>query len=150
MLSFDPDPSATNTLDLVVEDGVALFGVNGNFLTRFEVSPDLATDVEVGTGYFTGNIDSGRSISYEDFAVWSLPFAAVQVETPTPPPAVTPESPPPVADADAETFAAILAVQDQAAPLAGPFNANLKESRGVDRLLLGRRQPGGLPCQRDV
>lgn len=128
--AFKADPGAANTLDLMVEDGIALFGINGSFLTRLELPPGVAADVEVGTGYFTGTIESGRSISYEDFTVWSLPFAAVQVETPTPTPAAAPEPTPGVSATDAETFAAILAAQGQVAPLSGPFNANLKEAEG--------------------
>jgi hypothetical protein len=146
--SFNAAPGGANTLDLVVEGTNALFGLNGQFLTRVPLSPPVAADVEVGTGFFGGASVPGRAIAFGNFQVWPLPGAAPQIETPvgpTPPvpleptltplvtPApeiqetVTPEPTPAVSSADAELFASLLASQLQATPLAGPFTANLKE-----------------------
>ena len=65
-------------------------------------------------------------------------WTAVPVETATPQPppllTVTPEPSSAVSPADAARFTEILASQSSVVPLAGPFNANLKEVAGVVNL----------------
>ena len=78
----------------------------------------------------------GRVIPYHDFEVWRLPGASAPESTAAPEPTAAPEATLPPAPAptvspdDAAAFAMILASQSQAAPLAGPFNANLLEEDG--------------------
>jgi hypothetical protein len=142
---FDANPGASNTLDLVVEGARALFGVNGEFVTGFDLPPGVAGDVEAGTGYFVGSVVDGRAIPYRQFQVWPLaaqdvaaptPTATVVVQetpagepTPTPPPAETPTAA--VSAADEALFAQLLASQTSVAPLAGPYTANLRETTGL-------------------
>ena len=129
-------PGATNTVDLIVDGETAYLGINDEFVATVTLPPSVSSDVEAGTGFFTGTTAPGRSISYSDFQVWPLTAATgqttgeatpppniVQITT-TPQPIASPETGP---GSDAETFANLLAAQAQAAPIAGPFTANLKE-----------------------
>jgi hypothetical protein len=111
--TFDASPGATNTLDLVVEGTTALFGVNGELVTRLDLPPATASDVLVTTDYSSEKIVEGRGITYTDFEVWGLPG--------TGPPAGAAE------DA-AALFAAALAARDAASRLAGPFGGRLPQS----------------------
>jgi hypothetical protein len=133
------DPSGTNTVDLIVDGQTALLGVNGEFVTTIDLPPATASDVQAGTGFFTNTTEVGRTISYRDFAVWPLasePGTLVEAQG-TPPsnigqPTVTPEaeaSPQTGPNSDAAAFTQLLEIQAQAAPIAGPFAANLKEEQ---------------------
>jgi hypothetical protein len=157
--SFDAAPGGTNTIDLVVDGAQALFGLNGHFVASFDLPPSAASDVQVGTGYFTTTTTANRVVGYQDFQVW--PLAAVQAQTPTSgpipfetptagpievesatpaviaietPPApsavATPAATPAISAEAAAQFTSLLASQAQVAPAAGPFTANLKEFQG--------------------
>jgi hypothetical protein len=171
---LDTAPGGTNTLDLIVEGGTALFGVNGQFVARIALLPAVAADVEVGTGFFSNTVEDGRIVSYANFEIWDLPAqsaapapdladlpdlsdllrgtpASGETQPLTPEPesepepapaldltpesdpalAATPEPETTVSAEDTETFAALLQSQANAVPLAGPFNANLKEAEGI-------------------
>jgi hypothetical protein len=127
---FDASPGGENTIDLIVDGGTALLGVNAEFLTSIALPPAVASDVQIGSGYFTSTTVAGRAIPYRDFEVWALPGVSLPEPTPafeatdSPAPALT------VSPDDAAAFAMVLAAQSQAEPLAGPFNANLTEEDG--------------------
>jgi hypothetical protein len=132
--TFNASPGGANTLDLVVDGNQALFGANGQFLATFDLPPATAADVEVGTAYFADATIAGRVVGYEDFEVWPLTAGPVATETPaatnnnqqqTAP--VTPTAGAGAAP-DADLFASVLASQAAAAPLAGPYSANLMET----------------------
>jgi hypothetical protein len=127
VLAFDSTPGGTNTVDLIVEGATALLGVNGEFVADIALPPAVASDVQIGSGYFTGTTVDGRAIAYRDFEVWSLPGTAPSAPTATSEPTSTAASTPTISTEDGAAFVAILAAQSQAEPLAGPFNANLTE-----------------------
>jgi hypothetical protein len=66
-------PGGVNTLDLVVEDTAALFGINGQFVARIELLRTVAADVEVITGFPFRPLptEEGRELTYTDFQVWA-------------------------------------------------------------------------------
>jgi hypothetical protein len=125
---FDVAPGGVNTIDLIVEGDTALLGVNGEFVASIALPPPAASDVQIGSGYFPANTVAGRAIPYRDFEVWAL--TAAGADEPPPTPALTAEPMPTVSPEDAAAFATLLAGQEQAVPLAGPFNANLLEEEG--------------------
>lgn len=94
--SFNAEPGAENTVDLIVQDDLGLLGVNGDYVTSFSLPVDGATGVRVGTGFVAATTDAGRTIAYSGFEVWPLPEeqSAVVTEevTATPPPEETPSS----------------------------------------------------------
>jgi hypothetical protein len=138
-------PGGTNTLDLIVEGTTALFGVNGQFVTRIDLPPAIPSDILAGTGFFVITTEQGRTVSFKDFTVWPLqvtptPQATV---TPTSSPTATPVSPPspsparvpaltptPVSIEDMAHFTELLAARDSSLSLAGPFSASLAQQTG--------------------
>lgn len=73
---FEAVPGGTNTLDLIVVGDTALFGMNGEFLARLELSPPVPSDVMAATDFYVGNLAEGREIAFTDFAVWEAPDLA--------------------------------------------------------------------------
>ncbi len=142
--AFDATPGGTNRVDLVVDGDAGLLGVNGELVTSIVLPPAVASDVQIGSGYFSTTTQTGRAIGYDGFEVWPLPIVAGAAVTVTPEsPGTAPDTPSggasssatAEADAgfsaeDAELFSVILAMQAQATPLAGPFTANLTEEDG--------------------
>ena len=75
--NFDPAPGAVNTLDLIVLDYEAIFGINGEFVASI-LLPDLlpSGDVYASTGFFSDLSQAGRVIQLTGFAVYGVPGAA--------------------------------------------------------------------------
>ena len=75
--NFDPAPGAVNTLDLIVQDYEAIFGINGEFVASI-LLPDLlpSGDVYASTGFFSDLSVEGRIIQLTGFTVYGLPGAA--------------------------------------------------------------------------
>ena len=73
-------PGETNTLDLVVDDAMALFGINGVFVARIEPLRTVAAEVEVITGFPFPPLptEEGRTLTYTDFQVWAFPAVTSQ------------------------------------------------------------------------
>jgi hypothetical protein len=93
--NLNTEPGAENTIDLIVDNDVALLGLNGDFVTSVELPP-AETGVKVGTGFLTTTTEAGRVIPYRNFEVWLLPGEQMPVATEAPeattPPAETPAS----------------------------------------------------------
>lgn len=71
---LDVTPGAANALDIVVEDGVALFGVNGEFAGTAQLPEEPATgDVFASTGFLNEFAVDGRVVPLSDFVVYALP-----------------------------------------------------------------------------
>lgn len=118
--AFDATPGATNTLDLLVEDQHALFGINDVFVGRIDLPAPVASDVFVTTGFLADHIVPGRDMVYTDFTVWDVPASSASGATP-----------PETADADAALFASALAVRNETRSIAGPFGGKLAQAEGV-------------------
>jgi hypothetical protein len=80
---FDAAPGGTNTLDLIVVGDTALFGMNGEFLTRLELPPPVPSEVMVATDFYVGNLVESREIAYTGFTVWEAPDLTSLPATPT-------------------------------------------------------------------
>jgi len=128
--AFAATPGGANTINLIVDGDSALFGINGELVTRIVLPPAVASDMLIGSGYFSTTSVTGRTIAYADFEVWPLPNVPETEATATPEPAVVAAETPAISAADTELFTAILATQAEVTPLAGPFNANLTEEEG--------------------
>jgi len=129
--SFDPAPGAMNTLDLVVEGETALFGVNGEFVARFDLPSPMASDVLIATDFFPENITEGREIIYSTFQVWDALDLSAFPATPTDP----------VPD-DAVRFAAALAARKATSSAAGPFANTLVQQQGAPAAIGSADAPG--------
>ena len=139
---IDTSPEGLTTLDLMVEGSTGLFGVNGQFVTRLDLPPAIASDVFVGSGYLVRTTESGRAIAFADFEVWPLPATASPASTGTPAPAatavasatstsLTPAFPfdplTPAADPDAAREFDALLFESLLPPDFGPFFGELEE-----------------------
>ena len=72
--AYDTSPGATNTLQLFVRAGEALAGVNGQFVTAFDLTAEpVAADVSVGTAFFNVDFVQDRITPYQEFRVWEAP-----------------------------------------------------------------------------
>jgi hypothetical protein len=80
--TFDPSPGGVNTLDLIVDGGTALFGVNGAFVARIELPGSSSGDVMAATNFHVGNVVEGREITFRNFQVWEAPDLASLPATP--------------------------------------------------------------------
>jgi hypothetical protein len=67
--AFDTAPEAANTLDLVVEDDAALFGVNGAFVARLDLPTPSGSGLFVGSGFSSDHVAEGREIAFT-LQVW--------------------------------------------------------------------------------
>jgi hypothetical protein len=131
-LTLDEDGDGAVTLDLVVDGTRAYFGTDGTFDAAFDLPSGTTADVLIGTGYSDAYAEPGRVIPYTDFEVWALTTQPEPIPTPTATPsASTPEASLPFFAEDAALFTELLAAQAQTIPLAGPFNANLRETSAV-------------------
>ncbi len=71
--AFNAEPGASNTLQLFVVQNRAYFGVNGEFASVIELPAEpLASDVQIGSGFFNEDFQIGRKSDYKDFLVWDL------------------------------------------------------------------------------
>ena len=73
--AIDTAPGATNTLDLIVEEYQAIFGINGEYVGVVAL-PDLdvsSGNVFASTGFFSDLVVPGRVIELRDFAVYQVP-----------------------------------------------------------------------------
>lgn len=71
--TFDATPGAANALHLFVEEGRALVGVNGEFVSAVDLAEaPIAADVLVGAAFFDEDFVQGRVTEYEDFEVWEI------------------------------------------------------------------------------
>lgn len=71
--TIDATPGAANALQLFVEDGRALVGVNGEFVAALDlVHEPVAADVLAGAAFFDEDFERGRVTAYEDFQVWEI------------------------------------------------------------------------------
>jgi hypothetical protein len=71
--SYDASAGGSNTLQLFVDDDEALFGVNGALVVAIGLSATpLASDVQIGTGFFNEDFVVGRVTDYRDFRVWEM------------------------------------------------------------------------------
>ncbi len=131
---FDSSPGGRNTVDLMVQGDTALFGVNGQFLTRLDLPPAIPSDVQVGSGFFTDTVEAGRAIAYSDFSIWTMSPSISLDPTSTPAPTGTTvaESPTPIVDdaAEAARFSELLAARGETESLAGPFAADIIQDQG--------------------
>ncbi len=85
--SLDLAPGAVNTLDLIVDDFQAMFGINGQYVGMI-VLPELrpSGDVYASTGFLGNLVVPGRIVAVSDFSVYAIPEsrqlgAAVQPES---------------------------------------------------------------------
>lgn len=88
--SLDLAPGAVNTLDLIVDDSQAMFGINGKYVGMI-VLPELrpSGDVFASTGFMGDLVFPGRVIELSDFSVYAIP-ESLQFEAATQPePAVS-------------------------------------------------------------
>ena len=70
---FDATPGAANTLQVFVVGEQALVGVNGTLVADITlVAAPIATDVQVGAGFFGEDQVAGRVTTYDGFSVWSI------------------------------------------------------------------------------
>jgi hypothetical protein len=118
--AFDSAPRGTNTLDLIVEDGRALFGVNGEFVANIELPAPIASDVLVATDFFPQDVVEGREIIYSTFQVWEAPGLSALPTAPTASPA----------EDDAARFAEALAARDDSSRLARRSATRIPERQG--------------------
>jgi hypothetical protein len=81
--TFDPSRGGVNTLDLIVDGGTALFGVNGAFVARIELPGASSGDVMAATNFHVGNVVEGREITFSNFQVWEAPDLSSFPATPT-------------------------------------------------------------------
>jgi hypothetical protein len=110
-----------NTIDLVVVDRRALFGVNGVLAAAVDLPADAgAGDVALGTGFYTDQQLVGRLTEYHDFVILSVEGEALPEVSPTPTPSPSP--------AERDAFAARLADTVQTPPDAGPYSGRLVEA----------------------
>jgi hypothetical protein len=72
--TLDTTPGAVNTLDVIVQDFEAIFGINGKFVASIAL-PDLSPsgDVYASTGFFTDISVPGRIIQLNGFSVYGPP-----------------------------------------------------------------------------
>lgn len=154
--AFNAAPGAANTLDLFVEGVSASFGVNGEYVATVTLPEPVASDVLVATGILDNTTIPDRVVPFDSFSIWELLTGAaetspesgsnvfritvtpesgtteetpvVPLDTPTPTPASSGVGTDPAADA--ESFRLLLESQAQAAVIAGPFTANIKEVQG--------------------
>lgn len=70
---YDPAPGARNEFQLFVDADRALFGVNDELAAVVSL-PDapIASDVLVGTAFFSEDFVQGRMTGYEGFSVWQM------------------------------------------------------------------------------
>ena len=74
--NLDTTPGAVNTLDLIVDEFQAIFGINGEFvgvLALPEIDP--TGDVYASTGFLSDLVVPGRTIELSEFAVYEVPSA---------------------------------------------------------------------------
>lgn len=70
---YDDRPGATNTLQLFVNGNRALFGVNGELAAVIPLpGPAVASDIQVGAGFFAEDFVQGRVTGYEGFSLWAM------------------------------------------------------------------------------
>lgn len=83
--SLDLTPGAVNTLDLIVDDFQALFGINGQYV-GITVLPEIrpSGDVFASTGFLGNLVVPGRIVELSDFSVYAIPDSR-QFEAATPP-----------------------------------------------------------------
>ena len=71
--AYDPTPGARNEFQLFVNGDRALFGVNGALAASVILpDPPAASDVVVGSPFFSEDSIAGRVVSYEGFSVWDM------------------------------------------------------------------------------
>ena len=71
--AFDLAPGSVNQLQLFVRGGVALFGVNGEYVAAIELlAPPVVSDVQIGTAFFNEDFVQDRATGYEGFSVWQM------------------------------------------------------------------------------
>jgi hypothetical protein len=71
--SYDAAAGGSNTLHLFVDGDEALFGVNGELVAAIELgAAPVASDVQIGTGFFSEDFVVGRVTDYRDFQVWEM------------------------------------------------------------------------------
>jgi hypothetical protein len=68
--SFDAAPGATNTIDLIVKDNSALFGVNGDYVATIDLTQPTTFGVYIGTGFIPDHRVEGREVGFSAFQVW--------------------------------------------------------------------------------
>jgi hypothetical protein len=82
--SFNPEPGATNTLDLIVTGTDATLGINGDFVGTV-LLPELeltSGDVYASTGFFSDLIVPNRTIGLRDFTISAPPGTPPLPEAP--------------------------------------------------------------------
>lgn len=80
--NLDTTPGGVNTLDLIVEEFQAIFGINGEYVGTVAL-PELdadSGDVYASTGFFSDYVVPDRVIELSDFAVYEVPGAAAPAE----------------------------------------------------------------------
>jgi hypothetical protein len=71
--NFDNTPGAWTTIDLWVEAGLALVGVNNAYRVKLDLNhPAASSGVAVGTGFIDLARRSGREIGVVNCEVWSI------------------------------------------------------------------------------
>jgi hypothetical protein len=71
--NMDTSKGGSNTMDLVVVGDDGYLGVNGEFITKLDLSSITGKgDVAVATAFFTNNFQDGATTTYKDFTVWSV------------------------------------------------------------------------------
>jgi hypothetical protein len=71
--TYDASAGGSNTLALFVEGSRALLGVNGELVAAADLpGTPVASDVQIGSGFFNEDFLVGRVTDYRDFAVWEI------------------------------------------------------------------------------
>ena len=71
--TYDSSAGGSNTLALFVEGSHGLLGVNGELVAAVDLpGTPVASDVQIGSGFFNEDFLVGRVTDYRDFAVWEI------------------------------------------------------------------------------
>ncbi len=71
---LDTIKDGTNWIRLICQDGWGVFYVNGAIVKELDLSAWTSPgDIWIATGLLIGDEINGKSTSFQDFTVWSIP-----------------------------------------------------------------------------
>lgn len=71
---FDSSPTGSNFLRLIVQDNLALFFINDNYISALDVSAQsIAGEIWIGTGFEDGHEINSKFTHFKDFIVLPIP-----------------------------------------------------------------------------
>ena len=94
--NVDTSATGSNSMDLIVDGDTGYLGVNGDFVTKLDLSSTTGKgDVAIGTAFFADNFKDGATTTYKNFTVWNIkaatPTTPDKTSTKTPSKTATPE-----------------------------------------------------------